>query len=103
MGKPWDILSTTTTPIITTTIIKSDIKCSINYAELYYSPSCPHCQHQLSDGSVGNLTSYGMTIKLFNVNDAEYNITYVPTWKWNNQEESGYKSLDELKSIFGCI
>ena len=95
--------STTTSPATTTTINYPTVNCAIKSGKLYYSPSCPHCQQQLSEGGLNALARSGVSIQLLDVTKENYDfIEAVPTFIVDNQTYVGYRTWNELLTMFQC-
>lgn len=103
-----DISKTPSTASVTTTTVINKvtypaIKCNITQAKLYFSPACPHCQRQLTDGTYDSLIRSGVNIELKDVTRGNYNITAVPDWFVNGKDNYGYRTWEQLKELFECI
>ncbi len=64
---------------------------------LYYSETCGHCQDQI-DLFQGKFDQLNNVINCSKDQD-KCDVQYVPTWKYDGEEDVGLKNLSELKSI----
>jgi len=76
--------------------------CEITKAQLLYSPYCGWCQKQLTDGSLDELQTLGVELEVIDVVANNISVQAVPTWRFDNKEETGYKTIDQLKEMLGC-
>jgi hypothetical protein len=77
---------------------EADAKFIGNNSILYVQLGCSHCQKQ--EDIFGENIKYLKIIDCYYEVEKCYNITAVPTWEINGEYYTGYKSLEELKSIF---
>ena len=80
-----------------------NISCDIKDGELYYSPNCPYCQKQLSEGSIEKLKKeFGIKIIEHDVIEENISVPSVPAWVINNQVTYGYQTYEQLLRLFEC-
>lgn len=94
MGTPGTSLNTTGTTM--------PLYCEIGTVKFLYSPTCPYCERQLTDGSLEQLESFGIDLVKIDLSLANESVPYVPAWRYNNTEVYGWKPIGELKEMFGC-
>lgn len=80
----------------------TDISCEVKDVRLLYSLTCGFCQRQLTDGSLDALEEMGIQLDKIDLTTVNESVPYVPAWRYDNKEEYGYKSIEDLKAMFRC-